>query len=49
MLPLSSEHILCFLSFVVESLETFKRNADVHNLKVKIKGKANLLTGHGDP
>jgi hypothetical protein len=36
-LPLANEFILCLLSFVVENLDKFKRNADVHNLNTRCK------------
>jgi hypothetical protein len=36
-LPLESEFILCLLSFVVENLDRFKRNTDVHNLNTRRK------------
>jgi hypothetical protein len=36
-LPLASEFILCLLSFVVENLDKFKRNTDVHNLNTRRK------------
>jgi hypothetical protein len=36
-LPLASEFILCLLSFVMENLDTFKRNTDVHNLNTRRK------------
>jgi hypothetical protein len=37
MLPLASEFILCLLSFVVENLDKFQRNTDVHNLNTTRK------------
>jgi hypothetical protein len=37
LLPLASEFILCLLSYVVENLDKFKRNTDVHNLNTRRK------------
>jgi hypothetical protein len=36
-LPLASEFILCLKSFVVENLDKFQRNIDVHNLNTRHK------------
>jgi hypothetical protein len=36
-LPLASEFILCCLSCVVENLDKFKSNTDVHNLNTRWK------------
>jgi hypothetical protein len=35
--PLASEFILCLLSLVVENLDKFQRNTDVHNLNTRRK------------
>jgi hypothetical protein len=37
--PLASEFILCLLLFVVENLDKFQRNTDVHNLNTWRNGK----------
>jgi hypothetical protein len=36
-LPLASEIILCLLPYVVENLDKFQRNTDVHNLNTRHK------------
>jgi hypothetical protein len=36
-LPVAGEFILCLLSFVVENLDKFQRNTDVHNLNARRK------------
>jgi hypothetical protein len=36
-LPLASEFVLCLLSFVVENLDKFQRNTNVHNLNTRCK------------
>jgi hypothetical protein len=36
-LPLPSEFVLCLVSFVVENLDKFQRNTDVHNLNTRRK------------
>jgi hypothetical protein len=36
-LPFASEFILCLLSFVVENLDIFQRNTNVHNVNTRCK------------
>jgi hypothetical protein len=36
-LPFASEFVLCLLPFVVENLDKFQRNTDIHNLNTRRK------------